>query len=49
MDNTGKRKSFTTSNKINILAHVDACIGTCVELASCLRLSMSMLDTYEEP
>jgi hypothetical protein len=36
MDNNGKHKSFTVS-RINILVHVDAGIGTHVELASCLR------------
>jgi hypothetical protein len=34
MDNKGKQKSFT-NDKINILAHVEAHIGTRVELASC--------------
>jgi hypothetical protein len=38
MDNKGKRKSFTVSDKINILAEVDAHIGTRVEVESWLRL-----------
>jgi hypothetical protein len=45
MDNKGKRKSFTISDKINILVQVDAHIGTHVELASRLRLSVSTLNT----
>jgi hypothetical protein len=45
MDNKGKRKSFTISDKINILAEVDAHIGTHVELTSHCRLSVSMLNT----
>jgi hypothetical protein len=45
VDNKGKRKSFTISDKINILAQVDAFIGTRVGLASHLRLSVSMLNT----
>jgi hypothetical protein len=44
MDNKGKWKSFTISDKINILAQVDAHIGTHVELASCLRFSVSTLN-----
>jgi hypothetical protein len=47
MDNKGKLRSFTISNKINILVQVDAHIGTSVELALCLRLSVSMLNTEE--
>jgi hypothetical protein len=44
MDNKGKQKSFTISDqrKVNILVQVDAYI---VELASCLRLSVSTLNT----
>jgi hypothetical protein len=38
MGNKGKRKSITVCAKINILAQVDAYIGTGVELASWLRL-----------
>jgi hypothetical protein len=34
MDNKGKCKSFI-NYKINILAHVEVHIGTCIELASC--------------
>jgi hypothetical protein len=45
VDNKGKWKSFRISDKINILAQVDARIGTYVELASRLRLSVSMLNT----
>jgi hypothetical protein len=45
MDNKGEQKSFTISDKINILAQVNAHIGTLVELASRLRLSMSTLYT----
>jgi hypothetical protein len=33
------------SDKINILAQVDAHIGTCVELTSRLRLSVPALNT----
>jgi hypothetical protein len=44
MDNKGKWKSFT-SDKINILAHVDAHTGTHIELASHLRLSVPILHT----
>jgi xylose isomerase len=35
MDKKEKRKSFTISDKINILVQVDAHIGTNDELASC--------------
>jgi centromere protein B len=45
MNNKGKRKSFTVNNKINIVAEVGAHIDTRVELASCLRLSVSKLNT----
>jgi hypothetical protein len=44
MDSKGKERSFTVSDKINILVKVDAHIGTCVELASQLRLSVSKLN-----
>jgi hypothetical protein len=44
-DNNQKQKSLSISDKINILAQVDADIGTRVELASWLRLSVSMLST----
>jgi hypothetical protein len=37
MDNKGKRKSNTLSDKINILGEDDAHIGTRVELESQLR------------
>jgi centromere protein B len=45
MDNKGKWKLFTISDKINILAQVDAHTDTHVELASRLRLSVSTLNT----
>jgi hypothetical protein len=52
MDNKGKHKSRIISDKINISMQADAYIGTHVELASHLRLSVSMLNTtvrnYEE-
>jgi hypothetical protein len=44
MDNKGKPKSLTISDIINILEHVDAHIGTHVEEASQLRLSVSTLN-----
>jgi hypothetical protein len=45
MDNKGKWKSFTVSNKINILAQADAHIGSHVELAPpWLRLSVKNLE-----
>jgi hypothetical protein len=40
MDNKGKRKSFTMSDKINISGQGDAHIGSHVGLASRLRLSV---------
>jgi hypothetical protein len=45
MDNKGKWKSITVSDKMNILVQIVAHIGTCVELASQLRLSVLTLDT----
>jgi hypothetical protein len=45
VDSKGKRKSFTISDKINILAQIDALIGTHVELASHLRLSVPVQNT----
>jgi hypothetical protein len=45
MGNKGEWKPFTVSDKINIRVQVDAHIGMCVELASCLRLSISTLNT----
>jgi hypothetical protein len=45
IDYKGKRKSFKIGDKINILAQADAHSGTCVELESCLRLSVSTLNT----
>jgi hypothetical protein len=45
MHNKGNPKSVT-SDKTNIFApQVDEHIGTCVKLASCLSLSVSMLNT----
>jgi hypothetical protein len=44
MDNKGKWKSFTIGDIIN-WAQVYAHIGTHVELASCLRPLVSMLNT----
>jgi hypothetical protein len=41
----GKQKSITISDKINILVQVDAHIGTCVVLASHMRLSVPTLNT----
>jgi hypothetical protein len=48
MDNKGKPTSFTISDKIYILAHVNAYIGTHVELASCLRLCVHAKHYCEE-
>jgi hypothetical protein len=48
MDNKGKLKSITVSDKINILVQIDAHIGTCAELASQLRLPVFILDTIVE-
>jgi hypothetical protein len=45
MDNKGKWKSITVSDKMNILVEIDAHIGTCVELASRVETSMFTLDT----
>jgi hypothetical protein len=44
MDNKGKHKSLAVSDKINILAQVDAHIGTHVEQATWLRLSVPTLN-----
>jgi hypothetical protein len=44
MNNEGKPESLTVSDKINILAQVDAHIGTHVEHASWLRLSVHTLN-----
>jgi hypothetical protein len=51
MDNKGNWKSFTISDKMNILAHVDAHTdaGMCVEPASCLTLIVLAKRYYEEP
>jgi hypothetical protein len=50
MDNRGKWKPFTISDKINIFAQVDAYIGTHVELAPRLTLSSVHAKHYcEEP
>jgi hypothetical protein len=50
MDNKGKWKPFTISDKINFVVQVDAHIGTYLKLASHLRLSVPMLKHYfEEP
>jgi hypothetical protein len=40
-----KEKSFMINDKIDILAEVDACIGTRVDQASQLELKMSTLNT----
>lgn len=40
MDNKGKAKSLTVSDKISILVHAYAHIATCVELAPWSILSM---------
>jgi hypothetical protein len=40
MDNKGNWKSYMTSNKINTLAQVNVHIGTRIELASWLGLSL---------
>jgi hypothetical protein len=52
MYNKEKPKSLIVRDKINTLAPVDACIGTYVELASWLRLSVPTLNpivkTHEE-
>jgi hypothetical protein len=45
MDIKIKQELSTISDKINILAQVDAHIGTRLELASRLRLSVSTLNT----
>jgi hypothetical protein len=44
MNNEGKPISLTVSDKISILAQVDAYIGTSVEQASQLRLSVPTLN-----
>jgi hypothetical protein len=43
MDNEGKPKSLTISDKIYILVQVEALIGTHIEKASWLRLSVPLL------
>jgi hypothetical protein len=48
MDNKEKPKSLTISDKINILAQVDAHIGTFVKQASQLRLSVPTLSPSEQ-
>jgi hypothetical protein len=48
MDNKGKRKSFTVSDKINISVQVDAHIESHVELASRLRLSVFSVGVSKE-
>jgi hypothetical protein len=45
MDNKGKRKSFTVSDKINTLEQADVNIGTHTELESWLGLSGSTLQS----
>jgi hypothetical protein len=45
MDNKGKWKSFTISDKISVLVQVDGHTGTHAELASRLRSSVSLLNT----
>jgi hypothetical protein len=45
MDNKRKWKSFTVSDKINILGEVDALVGTGVELESQLRLE-TIIDSW---
>jgi hypothetical protein len=49
MDNKGRPKSLTISDKINILVQGDAHIGTHVEQASWLRLSLPTQPYCEEP
>jgi hypothetical protein len=44
MDNKGKPKSHTVSDKINVVVQFDAHIGTCVEQASHLGLAVPTLN-----